>query len=239
MSKLAAIIFSCERDKELMKLTSDSLRVKGVPVAVAFDKDDDCPAPGDTTRMKTDFPRGHSLNQSPECVCGILEAMNEIDADTILKVDSDTLLTGGLDHIDFSAYDLVGQRGTIVARSQGKLVHTYPYAHGHAYAISRELLDSILSHKPTELLKAVDAYSRGLLSKSPGPVIWPEDETISLMAQMLSPDANKWLLTDQALPFVADFDHATQASSPGVFTNFGNSSNREQILKAMIEATNY
>ena len=234
MDNIAAIIFACERDREHLDIAVRSLLNYGIPVTVAFDQADNCPTPEFTARLVTNFPRGHSLNESPECVAGMIEAISHIHAATVLKMDCDTVLTGGIEHIRLGDYDLIGQKQIIsVSDAEGNPFHSYSYALGHAYMLSRSIIDQMIEHKPTDLLRATDDYSRNLLSSNPGPVKWPEDETMSLIAQMLAPDPNRWLLTSKALPIVAHYDHATKKAPTGIFTNFGYDSDREKVIAAM------
>lgn len=234
MDNIAAIIFACERDREHLDIAARSLLNYGIPVTVAFDQADNCPTPESTARLVTNFPRGHSLNESLECVAGMIEAISHIHAATVLKMDCDTVLTGSIEHIRFGDYDLIGQKQTIsVSDAEGNPFHSYPYALGHAYMLSRSIIDRMIEYKPTNLLRAADDYSRNLLSRTPGPVKWPEDETISQIVQMLSPDPNRWLLASKAMPIVANYDHVTGRMPSGVFTNFGYESNRSKVLEAM------
>lgn len=249
MSKLSVLYFACHRDFDLLKESAKRfIDYDDVTVIASFDEEDEIPKkapPGVDAIITSEFPRGYSLNQSPECIVGMLkqyqEVCQETECDALLKIDSDTALTGDLNLVPVGHYDMVGQEGIIETSSLGEKAFTYTYGKGHAYMLSATIIRRMAGYRIDELLSAVNAFSNGLLAQNPQ-TTWPEDEAFSLMVRMLMPDPNRIkLIPDDSTftNFVSNWDFDLETASPGIFTNYGNlygvkkDDGRELILDAM------
>ncbi len=246
MKKLTAVYFACSRDLDLLEWSAAQFP-RDIQVVAAFDEGDDVPESiaGIEKIIRTKFPRGISLNQTPDCITGMLGVYHQLvideDCATLLKIDCDTALTGDLTAIPFEEFDLIGQQGEIEAEHLGELVNSYRFAKGAAYALSATIIRRMASYDVEELLAAVNAFSGGLLDSMPS-VKWAEDETFSLLARMLQPDANRIRMIpdgDGFRNFVSDYDYSLNSASPGIFTNYGNlygtskDEGRQRVLAAM------
>lgn len=231
--KISVVWFACLRDLAMLQESMNSVRrclPLGAELVVSFDQSerDDAPIVGgwDGVRLAwTDFPRGLSLNQSPACVEGMLDVFDGLDGDVVVKMDSDTIMRGDPREV-LAAFDLVGEEGVMRFGSKEREVASYRFAKGHAYALSREVIQRACAHREDGLLEAADAHTGGLLSHSAQRVTWPEDGVMSQVVQMLQPDPRRVGLFPERAPirWCADYDWATEeVTAPlSYFVNCGN-----------------
>lgn len=168
--RVGAIWFSCERDLRCLEISRESVEHH---------------VPGCATRVVMDTGnRGVNLN-GKECIADILEHCRRFSfdhgLDYVLKIDSDTV-----------CFDrhweriLAPQRWVHVGQSNEirRLVGCY----GAAYFLHRAFLDAMPS-RIDPALKIVDEAQRSRLSRCE----WPEDKTISALAELLFPRNVFWV----------------------------------------------
>ena len=207
------VYFAHSRDLDWLTMSIASARHAGFsgPVVVFADRDDYVLRATDGVQV-TDFPRGRGL-EGRDCVAGMIEAFSQIETDQIIKVDPDTVCMQWED-VDAAWW---GDRATAMGPS-GPI---YDYTRGCAYGLSTDLVREMASHPPEALLDAALAYSEGeLASHGARHLAWPEDQTISVIAQMLRPDANEWRLNSDST-WASDYDHATKQPGRGAWVNCG------------------
>ena len=243
------LYFACKRDRKLLDFGLKSWHEhfgeeasKRVVVAVDESESADFEDLKGCQIITTSFPRGYSLNQSKDCVAGMIQTFVELDlapCERVLKIDCDTL-PHNLDLlVNLRLHnELVGQKGVVDYRSAQRIIAEYDYAKGYAYQLSGRAIN-LIKQSSEGLLEAADAFSNRTLSNETL-VSWPEDQTISQIVKMLLPDPNDWaLFPDGPVNFVSDYNHVTkQKPSNSVFINYGNAQGtkeetRGRILTAM------
>ena len=172
MSKLMDMVwvcFTCRRDVGLLPLHAEAIRrvdPRGVIWYVVDKADEDMPLPDGCERRVTDWPRRGNLLGFPALV-GILETLRDAAATgrVPVKVDSDVVMrgVGGLEHLRRGKTGMVGV-------CPGQLF----CASGACYGIAPHVVQEILRF--IESRAYWDAAS-----------IRVEDETISMMAALVSP----------------------------------------------------
>lgn len=112
----AFLTFTCARDADLVPLWAHSIRrlLPDAPLIAAVDRaDEGMPLPRKVTRLVTDFDRRGNLN-GVEAIAGILASIKLVGQTTglpVVKMDSDTVLTGAGWLEELATRDYVGFEG--------------------------------------------------------------------------------------------------------------------------------
>lgn len=160
----AFLTFTCARDAALVPLWAQAIRrlCPAAPLVAAVDRADaDMPLPRKVTRFVTEFDRRGNLNGIP-AIAGILGAMLDVARHTglpVVKIDSDTVLSGAAWLHDLERFDYVGFEGGIPL-----------HASGMCYALTQTGIEAILRG-----ISPWPWQTQGQL---------PEDQTICTLALM-------------------------------------------------------
>ncbi len=244
MDDLTVLYFACLRDVELLKISLSSLPV-GLSVVLAVDEAEReefeklglAQAMGPSPRVEsTEFPRGYSLNQSPDCVIGMLEYYDRLGTN-VLKVDCDTACLHFPKLLLASDYDHIGQKGTTTFDGEGMRLDQYDYIKGHAYFLSRRMIQRIIENAEG-LLSAADAFARGKLSHPAQVLNWPEDGTISIIVQMLQPEPGRIAMCPEGpLEWCTHYNWRTGEHNPlAHFVNCGDEPGKDRARTAKVMA---
>ncbi len=120
----AFLTFTCSRDADLVPLWAHSIRrlLPDAPLIAAVDRaDEDMQLPRKVTRLITDFDRQGNLN-GVEAIAGILASIKLVGQTTglpVVKMDSDTVLTGAGWLEELAVRDYVGFEGGIALTATG------------------------------------------------------------------------------------------------------------------------
>ena len=120
----AFLTFTCARDADLVPLWAHSIRrlLPDAPLIAAVDRaDEGMPLPRKVTRLVTDFDRQGNLN-GVEAIAGILASIKLVGQITglpVVKMDSDTVLTGAGWLEELAVRDYVGFEGGIALTATG------------------------------------------------------------------------------------------------------------------------
>lgn len=134
----AFLTFTCARDADLVPLWAHAIRrfCPEAPLIAAVDRADaTMPLPRKVTRFVTDFDRQGNLN-GVEAIAGILGSILEVAEATglpVVKIDSDTVLSGAAWLQELALVDYVGFEGGIPL-----------HASGMCYALTRSGVEKIL-----------------------------------------------------------------------------------------------